>query len=96
MDASAREHPSIRTPDEIARIGRACAIVHEVLDALARAAVPGVTTAELDRIAAEGARLGILAAPAQEGGGDIGYVTMLRDPDGHLVEFTFGQPLRGL
>jgi methionyl aminopeptidase len=56
MDASAREHPSIRTPDEIARIGRACAIVHEVLDALARAAVPGVTTAELDRIAADGAR----------------------------------------
>jgi catechol 2,3-dioxygenase-like lactoylglutathione lyase family enzyme len=52
--------------------------------------------AEVDRIAAEGARLGILAAPAQEGGGDIGYVTMLRDPDGHLVEFTFGQPLRGL
>jgi methionyl aminopeptidase len=56
MDASARERPSLRTPDEIALIDRACAIVHEVLDALARAAVPGVTTAELDRIAAEGAR----------------------------------------
>ena len=51
---------------------------------------------EVDRIAAEGARLGILAEPAQDGGGDIGYVTMLRDPDGHLVEFTHGQPLRGL
>ena len=51
---------------------------------------------EVDRIAREGERLGILAEPPFEGGGDIGYVTMLRDPDGHLVEFTHGQPLRGL
>ncbi len=51
---------------------------------------------EVDRIAAEGEALGILAEPPFEGGGDIGYVTMLRDPDGHLVEFTYGQPLRGL
>ena len=50
----------------------------------------------VDRVAAEGAALGILAEPPFEGGGDIGYVTMLRDPDGHLVEFTFGQPIRGL
>ncbi len=52
--------------------------------------------AEVDRIAAEGEKLGILAEPPQDGGGDIGYVTMLRDPDGHRVEFTFGQPLAGL
>lgn len=52
--------------------------------------------AEVERIAAEGEKLGILAEPPQDGGGDIGYVTMLRDPDGHLVEFTYGQPLRGL
>ncbi|HSD18935.1 MAG TPA: VOC family protein [Anaeromyxobacter sp.] len=52
--------------------------------------------AEVDRIAAEGERLGILAEPPFDGGGDIGYVTMIRDPDGHLVEFTFGQPIRGL
>jgi lactoylglutathione lyase len=51
---------------------------------------------EVDRIAADGARAGILAEPPFDGGGDIGYVTMLRDPDGHLVEFTFGQPLAGL
>ena len=51
---------------------------------------------EIDRIAAEGERLGILAEPPFDGGGDIGYLTMLRDPDGHLVEFTFGQPIRGL
>ena len=41
LDASARERIVLRTPDEIARIGAACALVHEVLDALARAAVPG-------------------------------------------------------
>jgi len=52
--------------------------------------------AEVDHIAAEGERLGILAEPPRDLGGDIGYVTMLRDPDGHVVEFTFGQPLAGL
>jgi methionyl aminopeptidase len=56
MDASARERPVLRTAEEIAGIARACAIVHAVLDVLARAAVPGVTTAELDRLAAEATR----------------------------------------
>lgn len=51
---------------------------------------------EVDRIAAEAARLGILAHPAWDGGGDLGYMATVRDPDGHLVEFTFGQPIAGL
>jgi lactoylglutathione lyase len=51
---------------------------------------------DIDRLADEGRRLGILAEPPFDGGGDIGYVTMFRDPDGHLVEFTFGQPIVGL
>jgi lactoylglutathione lyase len=51
---------------------------------------------EVDRIAAEAARLGILCEPPFDGGGDIGYVTQIRDPDGHRVEFTHGQPLLGL
>lgn len=51
---------------------------------------------EVDALAAEAERLGILAEPPFDGGGDIGYVTMVRDPDGHRVEFTFGQPLAGL
>ena len=51
---------------------------------------------EVDRVAAEAKELGILTEPPFDGGGDIGYVTMLRDPDGHLVEFTFGQPVAGL
>jgi lactoylglutathione lyase len=51
---------------------------------------------EIDRIAADARRLGILAEPPFDGGPDIGYVTQIRDPDGHRVEFTHGQPLGGL
>jgi lactoylglutathione lyase len=51
---------------------------------------------EVDRVAAEAERLGILHAPPFDGGGDIGYVAMIRDPDGHVLEFTFGQPIAGL
>jgi catechol 2,3-dioxygenase-like lactoylglutathione lyase family enzyme len=54
------------------------------------------TRAEIDRIAADAAHLGILDEPPCDCGGDIGYVTMVRDPDGHRVEFTHGQPLTGL
>jgi methionyl aminopeptidase len=51
MDASARERVTLRSADEIARIREACLVVHDVLDELVRAAQPGVTTAELDRLA---------------------------------------------
>src|SRR6266540_3269460 len=56
LDASARERIVLRSPDEIERIGAACALVHEVLDLLVAAAVPGVTTSELDRLAVERTR----------------------------------------
>lgn len=29
-------------------------------------------------------------------GGSVGYFAVVREPSGHLVEFTHGQPLRGL
>jgi catechol 2,3-dioxygenase-like lactoylglutathione lyase family enzyme len=51
---------------------------------------------EVDRVAAEAARLGALLHPPFDGGGEIGYVTQIRDPDGHVVEFTHGQPIAGL
>jgi methionyl aminopeptidase len=57
MDVRARDRIVLKTPDQIARIGEACAIVHEVLDELARAAVAGITTLELDRIAAARTRV---------------------------------------
>ncbi|MBA3254512.1 MAG: VOC family protein [Burkholderiaceae bacterium] len=29
-------------------------------------------------------------------GGIVGYIALVREPSGHLVEFTHGQPLKGL
>jgi lactoylglutathione lyase len=52
--------------------------------------------AEVDRIAREAAASGILVNAPTDSGGSVGYWTIIRDPDGHMVEFTFGQPLRGL
>ena len=52
--------------------------------------------AEVDRIAAIARQQNILVEPPVDVGGVVGYFTMLRDPDGHLVEFTFGQPIAGL
>jgi catechol 2,3-dioxygenase-like lactoylglutathione lyase family enzyme len=51
---------------------------------------------EVDRIAADAARAGALVEGPIDGGGDIGYLAMLRDPDGHRVEFTCGQPIGGV
>ncbi len=51
---------------------------------------------EVDRIAGVARKENILVAPPQDIGGVVGYFTMVRDPDGHLVEFTAGQPLQGL
>jgi lactoylglutathione lyase len=51
---------------------------------------------QVDQIAERGRQLGILVEPPTDAGGSVGYFTMLRDPDGHLVEFTHGQPIEGL
>ena len=56
MDGRARERIQLRTADEIARVREACLVVHDVLDELVQATVPGVTTAELDRLARTRAR----------------------------------------
>ena len=57
MEASARQRVvPLRSADELARIRAACLVVHEVLEELARAVAPGVSTADLDRLAAEAAR----------------------------------------
>ena len=52
--------------------------------------------AEVDSLAEEAERRGILVYRPQDSGGAVGYWTQLKDPDGHNVEFTFGQPLKGL
>jgi lactoylglutathione lyase len=51
---------------------------------------------DVDRIAEKGRELGILVEPPTDTGGIVGYFTLISDPDGHLVEFTFGQPIEGL
>jgi catechol 2,3-dioxygenase-like lactoylglutathione lyase family enzyme len=51
---------------------------------------------EVDRIAEYARRQNILVEPPVDVGGVVGYFSMVRDPDGHLIEFTFGQPLKGL
>jgi hypothetical protein len=51
---------------------------------------------EVDKIAEIAKGRGILIHPPTDSGGSVGYWTMIREPSGHIVEFTFGQPLRGL
>ena len=51
---------------------------------------------EVDRIAELAKEQNILVEPPTDLGGVVGYFVMVRDPDGHLVEFTYGQPLKGL
>lgn len=52
--------------------------------------------AEVDRKAELGRRLGALAQDQRDDGGSIGYHCKLWDPDGHLIEFTHGQPIQGV
>jgi len=51
---------------------------------------------EVDRIAGLARQQNILVEGPVDIGRVVGYFAMVRDPDGHIVEFTFGQPLRGL
>ena len=51
---------------------------------------------EVDRIVSLARERNILVHEPVEAGGVVGYFAMVRDPDGHIVEFTFGQPLKGL
>jgi predicted lactoylglutathione lyase len=45
----------------------------------------------VDDIAARGEHAGCLAMPATQMPDPIGYICMLRDPDGNLVEFSYDQ-----
>lgn len=51
---------------------------------------------QVDEMAERGRQLGILVEPPTYLGSVVGYFTILSDPDGHLVEFTHGQPIAGL
>lgn len=51
---------------------------------------------EVAELAARASRTGALVSGPTDAGGSVGYYAIVREPSGHLVEFTFGQPLRGL
>ena len=51
---------------------------------------------EVDAIADLARSQDFLVDPPTDIGGVVGYFITIRDPDGHLIEFTFGQPLKGL
>lgn len=46
---------------------------------------------EIDRFAAEAAHEGILDSPPRDSGEVVGYWTFIRDPDGHILELSYGQ-----
>jgi catechol 2,3-dioxygenase-like lactoylglutathione lyase family enzyme len=52
--------------------------------------------AEVDGVAELARQQDILVDPPTDIGGVVGYFITIRDPDGHLIEFTFGQPIQGL
>ena len=68
----------------------------EVTDRLDHLGFQCESREQVDAVAAEAERRGVLVYPPQDSGGVVGYWTLIRDPDGHQVEFTFGQPLKGL
>ena len=51
---------------------------------------------EVTAIAARARASGTLVEEPTDAGGSVGYFAMVREPSGHLVEFTHGQPLNGL
>jgi methionyl aminopeptidase len=68
----------LKTPAQLARMREAGAIVRSVLDAVAAACGPGMTTAELDEIAArELARSGARSAFQGHGSGDSRFPAVL-------------------
>lgn len=68
----------------------------EVTDRLDHLAFQCDTREEIEAKAALGKARDALHRAPRDVGGSVGYYTMLRDPDGHIVEFTYGQPIKGI
>ncbi len=54
------------------------------------------TRDQVTAIADQARQQGTLVEGPEDFGGSVGYFAVLREPSGHLVEFTHGQPMRGL
>jgi lactoylglutathione lyase len=68
----------------------------EVINRLDHLAFQCDTRDEVTAKATLGVELGVLHEGPVDLGGSVGYFALLRDPDGHLVEFTHGQPIAGV
>lgn len=68
----------------------------EVTDRLDHFGFQCDSKAEVDRLAQAARERDILVHPPVDSGGSVGYWTIISDPDGHKIEFTFGQPIKGL
>ena len=51
------------------------------------------TKAQVDKIASDAKKAGILLSGPIDSGPDLGYQTYISDPDGNNLEFSFGQKL---
>lgn len=49
--------------------------------------------AQVDKIASDAKKAGILLSAPVDSGSDLGYQTYISDPDGNNLEFSFGQSL---
>jgi catechol 2,3-dioxygenase-like lactoylglutathione lyase family enzyme len=54
------------------------------------------TREQVTAVAERARAAGTLVEGPVDYGGSVGYFAVVREPSGHLVEFTHGQPLRGL
>jgi len=63
----------------------------EVLAPFAHIGIEMPTQAEVDGVAARGSEANCLAMPPTQMPAPIGYICMLTDPDGNMVEFSWDQ-----
>lgn len=67
--------------------------VGTVLAPIAHLGVGCSSRAEVDRLAEEARRDGVLHSGPEDWGYPVGYWAFLRDPDGHTLELSFGQEI---
>jgi catechol 2,3-dioxygenase-like lactoylglutathione lyase family enzyme len=63
----------------------------EVLAPFAHLGIELTSREELDEVAARATEAGCLAMPPTEMPPPIGYICMVRDPDGNMIEFSYDQ-----
>ena len=64
-----------------------------VLSPLAHLGIAVDSTEEVDQIATRGENEGCLAWEPRQESDPVGYICALSDPDGNLVEFSYGQEI---